>query len=72
MEAILGRPLLRCESVHHKNGRRDDNRPANLELWSSSQPAGQRVVDKIAWAKELLRLYEPGALAQAREEEAAS
>lgn len=63
MEQHLGRPLLAHENVHHMNGDRTDNRLENLELWSKSQPCGQRVVDKVAWAKELLALYEPAALA---------
>lgn len=57
MERILGRRLLRSETVHHKNGDRTDNRPENLELWSSSQPPGQRVSDKLAWAREIIALY---------------
>lgn len=57
MSEMLGRPLTDKENVHHKNGVRCDNRPENLELWSTSQPYGQRVRDKIAWAREILDLY---------------
>ncbi|WP_374759366.1 HNH endonuclease [Leucobacter aridicollis] len=64
MEAHLGRKLTADENVHHVNGVRDDNRLSNLELWSSSQPSGQRVSDKVAWAIELLSLYAPEKLAQ--------
>lgn len=58
MESLLGRELVKGEEVHHKNGNRQDNRPENLELWSTSQPSGQRVEDKVTWAKEILALYE--------------
>src|SRR5882762_6746931 len=58
MEQALGRKLYRDETVHHRNGVRIDNRIENLELWSKNHPAGQRVVDKIEWAKEILARYE--------------
>jgi hypothetical protein len=59
MARKLGRPLLKPETVHHKNGVRNQNNEDNLELWSKSHPAGQRVSDKVEWAVELLRLYAP-------------
>jgi hypothetical protein len=49
MAETLGRPMLPFENVHHINGRRDDNRPENLELWVKAQPAGQRARDLAEW-----------------------
>ena len=59
MSEYLGRPLIDDENVHHINGDRFDNRIENLELWSTKQPKGQAVEDKIAYAIEILLIYAP-------------
>lgn len=58
MEQVLGRTLRLGETVHHLDGNRLNNEPANLELWDHRQPKGQRVQDKIDWA--ILYLEEHG------------
>lgn len=57
MEEYLGRHLVDDENVHHRNGTRSDNRLSNLELWVKKQPPGQRVLDQVAWAREILARY---------------
>ena len=57
----LGRPLEPDEVVHHRNGDRLDNASDNLELWTTAQPKGQRVSDRLEHALWLLSRYDADA-----------
>lgn len=57
MSSYIRRPLCKGETVHHRNGIKDDNRLVNLEIWLTNHPTGQRIQDLVSFAKEILKKY---------------
>jgi HNH endonuclease len=57
MEQHLGRPLRKSETVHHRDGNRSRNTIDNLELWTGTQPSGQRAVSGLIDAAVRLLNY---------------
>lgn len=57
MSNIIGRPLRKGETVHHKNGLRGDNRPSNLELRTTNHGRGQSVLDMLKFCREYIQEY---------------
>ena len=59
MEQHLGRSLYENETVHHKNGVRDDNRIDNLELKVGAHSQGITIEDALNYADEIISRYRP-------------
>jgi hypothetical protein len=68
MEKILGRKLQPGESVHHKNGNKQENQEGNLELWVSSIRYGQRATEIVCPHCHLPYLQSPDAPLGAKEQ----
>ena len=59
MTSHLGRAIAPNETVHHRNGNRQDNRIENLELRIGAHGQGQSVDDRVGDAISVLKQYAP-------------
>lgn len=66
MEQHLGRPLHAEETVHHKDGNRQNNALANLQLFAHNHGPGQEVEDIVEWCVKMLERYPEFTSAQQR------
>jgi hypothetical protein len=59
MSHHLQRALFPGETVHHKDGNKENNDISNLELRVGNHGPGQNIADVVCWAENVLSRYAP-------------